>query len=106
MEEERKEGTFPLEKEALQSWTSPPILPNIDDFALMHDKYPRCIVTIYQIIRDLHVKQEVCNIEIIDASKWGENEYFIQGKTKSTGWQRLMIPVYLDADIDLPRFVT
>jgi len=82
------------------SWTEPE-LPSLDDFALINNKYEHCIVTVYQIVRDLHIKQEVAEIELIDASTWNVNEYFIEGVTRISGTKRLMVPLYLDAEIDL-----
>jgi hypothetical protein len=73
-----------------------------DEFAIQHPRYPACIVTVYQIVRDLHIKQELTEIEIVDAKKWQRNEYFIEGKLRTTGKIRLMIPFYLDAEVDLP----
>jgi hypothetical protein len=83
------------------AWTEPE-LGNLDDFATKNRLYPACIVTIYQIVRDLHIKQELIEITIIDGSKWQRNEYFIQARVRTSTNLRLMIPYYLDADIDLP----
>ena len=82
------------------SWTEPE-LSSLDDFASMNSKYEHCIVTVYQIVRDLHIKQEVAEIQLIDASIWNINEYFIEGMTRISGMKRLMVPMYLDAEIDL-----
>jgi len=86
---------------AVLPYNEPPLV-NLDDFVRKHNKYPHCIVTVYQIIRDLHIKQEMVELTLIDAAKWGRKEYFIQGKTRATGKLRLMTPFYLDAEIDLP----
>lgn len=77
-------------------------LGNVDEFSLKHPQYPACIVTVYQIVRDLHIKQELAEIEILDGKAWQRNEYFIRAKVRLTGKLRLMIPFYLDAEIDLP----
>jgi len=82
-------------------WTEPSLM-ELDKFARLYSKYPHCIVTIYQIIRDLHIKQEVIELKIIDGSSWGRNEYFIEGRTRATKGMRLMVPFYLDEEIDLP----
>ena len=79
-----------------------PVLGSLNDFAKSNSKYPYCIVTLYQIIRDLHIKQEVVDIKVIDGKKWGRQEYFIGCKARSNDVERLLIPFHLDADIDLP----
>jgi len=77
-------------------------LSTMDDFVTLHNKYPHCVVTIYQILRDLYVKQDVSAYEILDAFKWGKNEYFLQCDRPSTGNKtHIMVPFHLDADIDL-----
>jgi len=81
---------------------SEPPLVDLDNFARRHNRYPHCIVTIYQIIRDLHIKQELVELTLVDAAKWGRSEYFIQGRARSTGKKRLLTPFHLDAEIDLP----
>lgn len=85
----------------LLPWTEPE-LGTVDDFESQNHLYPACIVTIYQIIRDLHIKQEVIEISVVDGSKWSKSEYFIQARTRASDTLRLMIPFYLDAEIDLP----
>ena len=88
--------------------TAPVLLPfigelgSVDEFAQKHGRYPACIVTVYQIVRDLHIKQELTEIEVIDARRWERKEYFIQARSRSTGKYRLMVPFYLDAELDLP----
>lgn len=79
-----------------------PQLVDLDAFARQYNKYPHCIVTVYQIIRDLHIKQEMVDLILVDAVKWGRQEYFIEGRTRSEGKLRLLTPFYLDAEIDLP----
>ena len=64
--------------------------------------YNHIIVTIYQIVRDLHIKQEVTGIEVLNGSKWNRKQYFIQATTRSTGKKRLLVPIHLDEEIDLP----
>ena len=83
------------------AWNEPE-LPSIDDFAKQYNKYDHCIVTVYQIIRDLHLKQEVVDITVVDASIYDQNVYFIEATTRATGKLRLMAPFHLDAEIDLP----
>ena len=88
----------------LLPWTEPE-LGTIDEFVIQNPLYAACIVTIYQIVRDLHIKQEVIEMTVIDGCKWNRNEYFIQARTRSSGNLRLMVPFYLDAEIDLPWLV-
>ena len=90
-----------LQKKGLCPWSEPP-LGSLTTFASRNSKYPYCIVTLYQIIRDLHIKQEVVDIKVIDGKKWGRQEYFIGCKARSNDVERLLIPFHLDADIDLP----
>lgn len=78
-----------------------PPLDAMDDFASKYCKYPHCIVTIYQIVRDLYIKQELSDLTIVDGECWNVKEYYIEGRSKMTGLSRLMVPFYLDADIDL-----
>ena len=85
----------------LLPWTEPE-LGGIDAFVVLNPLYPASIVTIYQIVRDLHIKQEVIEISVVDAFKWNRNEYFIQARTRANNNIRLMVPFYLDAEIDLP----
>ena len=82
-------------------WTEPE-LKNLDGFVCSNSLYPACVVTIYQIVRDLHIKQEVVDIAVIDGLKWQRSEYFIEARTRLSGKVRLMVPFYLDAEIDLP----
>ena len=79
-----------------------PPLQDLDTFGRKHNRYPHCIVTIYQIIRDLHIKQEMVELTLVDAVKWGRKEYFIQGLARATGRMRILVPFHLDAEIDLP----
>ena len=81
---------------------SDPPLPDIDNFVKLYPLYNHIIVTIYQIVRDLHIKQEVTGIEILNGSKWNRNQYFIRATNRSTGRKRLLIPIHLDEEIDLP----
>ena len=74
----------------------------VDEFQRIYPKYDHCIVTVYQIVRDLHIKQEVVDIQIVDGSTWGAEGYFLRVKSATTGQGRLMVPFYLDAEIDLP----
>lgn len=94
-------GEDRLMKKGLTVWSEPP-LGSLNDFANRNSKYPYCIVTLYQIIRDLHIKQEVVDIKVIDGKKWGRQEYFIGCTARSNDVVRLLIPFHLDADIDLP----
>jgi predicted deacylase len=102
-------NTIPLPQKSRQTflfpWTEPD-LGTVDEFVLRNPLYPACIVTVYQIVRDLHIKQEVTDITIIDGSKWQRNEYFLQARTRTSGGLRLMIPFYLDSEIDLPWLVS
>ena len=82
-------------------FTDPP-LPNIDDFVKLYPLYNHIIVTIYQIVRDLHIKQEVTSIEVLDGSKWNRKQYFIQATNRLTRRKRLLLPIHLDEEIDLP----
>jgi len=85
----------------LLPWDEPPLV-DMDAYAAANSLYPHCIVTMYQIVRDLYIKQEVVSIQLIDGKMWQRDEYFIQGISRATGLKRLMVPFYLDADIDLP----
>ena len=81
-----------------------PELSTMDDFVAMHSTYPHCVVTIYQILRDLYVKQDVSNYEVLDAhSRWGKSEYFLlcDRPSPAVNETHLLIPYHLDADIDL-----
>jgi hypothetical protein len=82
-------------------WTEPE-LKDLDGFVCKNSLYPACVVTIYQIVRDLHIKQEVSDIVVVDGLKWQRKEYFIKARTRLSGKVRLMVPFYLDAEIDLP----
>lgn len=90
-----------LKQIAQLPWTEPE-LGTVDEFVTQNPEYPACIVTIYQIVRDLHIKQEVVEILVVDGKRWHRNEYFIQARTRLSGNLRLMVPYYLDAEIDLP----
>ena len=79
-----------------------PVLPNLDDFVSQYPKYPHCIVAIYQIYRDLHIKRDLNEMEVIDGNPFGRNEYFIKGKSRdSPNKTIIMVPFHLDAEIDL-----
>jgi len=101
-------GTAPAAAAASAASAAPLLLPfvgeigSVDEFAQMHGRYPACIVTVYQIVRDLHIKQDLTEIEVVDARRWDRKEYFIQARSRSTGKYRLMVPFYLDAELDLP----
>ena len=88
-------------KAAVLPWSESP-LGTVDEFQQQHPQYDHCIVTIYQIVRDLHIKQEVVELEVVDGMQWGQDRYFLEGRARSTGKLRLMVPFYLDAEIDLP----
>jgi hypothetical protein len=88
-------------KVILLPWNEPE-LGTVDVFASDNPLYPACVVTVYQIVRDLHIKQELIEISVIDGSKWGVKEYFILARTRLHGHPRLMVPFYLDSEIDLP----
>jgi hypothetical protein len=94
------------DKEGKEEVTSLPFdddpLPDIDSFAKRYPKYDHGIVTLYQIVRDLHIKQEVCQIEVIDGSSYDRNNYLLRCVTRINGMGRMMIPIYLDEEIDLP----
>jgi hypothetical protein len=77
-------------------------IEDLDSFADEYPKYPACIVAVYNIFRDLHIKQEVTDIAIVDGEKWGRSEYLLEAKVKATEKTRLLIPVFLDAEVDLP----
>ena len=76
-------------------------LGTVDEFQQLHPLHDHCIVTIYQIVRDLHIKQEVIDIDVVDGTPWGQSGYFIEGRSRHNGKMRLMVPFYLDAEIDL-----
>ena len=82
-------------------WAEPP-LGTVDEFQQMHPKYNHCIVTLYQIVRDMHIKQEVVDITVVDGAEWGTEGYFLRVRGAATGKGRLMVPFHLDAEIDLP----
>jgi hypothetical protein len=82
-------------------WAEAP-LGTVDEFQQMHPKYNHCIVTLYQIVRDMHIKQEVVDITVVDGVEWGTEGYFLRVRAAATGKGRLMVPFYLDAEIDLP----
>ena len=79
-----------------------PPLPSLDTFASKYDLHDHCIVACYHIYRDLHIKRELNNLDLINAKKYGKNEYFIQGTLREPpNKTRIMIPCHLDADVDL-----
>jgi hypothetical protein len=82
-------------------WREPP-LGTVDEFQKQYPAYDHCIVTIYQIVRDLHIKQEVVDIKVIDGTAWGQERYFLECRERSSGRLRLLVPFYLDSEIDLP----
>ena len=60
-------------------------LGTVDQFQQLHPLHDHCIVTIYQIVRDLHIKQDVADIEIVDGTPWGQDGYFIEARSRNTG---------------------
>jgi hypothetical protein len=80
---------------------SDPPLGDVDEFVKDHPLYKHMVVTVYQIVRDLHIKQEVTNIEIVDGKRWGRKQYFIKAASRMDRKQRLMVPVGLDEELDL-----
>lgn len=95
--------TAPATPEVVQSLPfSDPPLGDVDDFVKEHPLYKHMVVTVYQIVRDLHIKQDVTNIEIVDGRRWGRRQYFIKATSRIDGVKRLMVPFGLDEDIDLP----
>ena len=80
---------------------SDPPLGDVDEFVKDHPLYKHVVVTVYQIVRDLHIKQEVTNIEIVDGKRWGRKQYFIKATSRMDRRQRLMVPVGLDEELDL-----
>ena len=77
-------------------------LGDVDEFVKEHPLYKHMVVTVYQIVRDLHIKQEVTNIEIVDGRRWGRKQYFIKATSRIDGVERLMVPFGLDEEVDLP----
>jgi hypothetical protein len=59
------------------------------------------VCTVYQIVRDIFIKHELDEIEIIDGVRYGRPEYFIRAISKMSRKSRLMIPFHLDGEIDL-----
>lgn len=81
-------------------------LPALDDFAEKFcSKYPNCVVTTYQIIRDLTQKQEVHGIQLIDGDQYGREQYFINCSGRVDGRDRIYLPLSLNADIDIQWLV-
>jgi len=78
-----------------------PPIGTVDEFQKLHPKYDASIVTLHQIMRDLHLKQDLVNIKIVDGEPWDQEGYFIEGFSRSEGKTRLLVPLYLDAEIDL-----
>lgn len=75
---------------------------DLDSFAAIHEKYPKNIVSVYQIFRDLFIKQELTDIAIVDGLDCGLGSYFIEGKSISNdGRKKIFVPVHLDSEIDL-----
>lgn len=86
---------------SIESTDNSTLFPALDNFASIYNKYPHCIVTLYQILRDLYIKQEVVAVRVIDGMTWNRNEYFIQAKSVETQIVRILVPCHLDSEIDL-----
>lgn len=96
-------GSTPGTPAALSSLPfSDPPLGDVDEFVKDFPLYKHMVVTVYQIVRDLHIKQEVTNIEIVDGRRWGRKQYFIKATSRIDGRQRLLVPIGLDEDVALP----
>jgi hypothetical protein len=93
--------TKPRKTISIESTDNNTLFPALDDFASIYNKYPHCIVSLYQILRDLYIKQEVVNVSVLDGIQWGRNEYFIEGKAVETQIRRILVPCHLDSEIDL-----
>ena len=75
--------------------------PSIDMFAKSFGKYPFSIVSVYQLYRDLTIKNELHDINIVDGLPLlGIEQYIIEGLTKSNE-KRILITFQLDSNIDL-----
>lgn len=76
-------------------------LLSLEEFAGRFPLYDACICTIYQIVRDIFVKQDLDGIEILDGKEFGRQEYFIRARQKTSDVMRLMVPFHLDGEVDL-----
>jgi hypothetical protein len=77
-------------------------IEGLDEFAEANPLHDHCVVAAYHIYRDLFIKRELTSFKLVDASKWGKNEYFIQGECRDSPYStRLLIPYHLDAELDL-----
>jgi hypothetical protein len=100
-EESAESSLMPAKKEARLPFTEP-CLPDLDTFAGEYTLYPHCIVAVYHIIRDQHIKREMTELTVVDAKPWGKSEYFLEGKVRDAPYKtRLLIPYHLDAQVDL-----
>lgn len=77
-------------------------LPSLDNFAESFDnKYLNSVVPMYQIVRDLALKQEVYDIKLIDGDKYGRNEYMMHCTVRSNEQKRIYLPLSINGDIDI-----
>mmetsp|Transcript_15856 Transcript_15856/g.23882 ORF Transcript_15856/g.23882 Transcript_15856/m.23882 type:complete len:131 (-) Transcript_15856:342-734(-) len=78
---------------------------NVEEFASgLIPIYPCHIYPLFQIIRDLCIKDEYCEANILDGQRWGFDRYVIQATLSDSEFCRVLLPVYLDEMLDIQRF--
>ncbi len=73
---------------------------SLDELADIYDKYPASIVALHQILKDVHGKQELSELEVVDGELHGMDLYFLQGSLIN-GHKRILMPLAFDGIIDI-----
>lgn len=71
------------------------------EFSTIYDKYPSHCTSIYHIIRDLFIKNEVENINIFDGMVYKFSNYMIECQILKKGNKRILLPHSIELDLDL-----
>jgi len=76
-------------------------LLSLDEFSLLHDKYPHTISATYFVVRDQFAKNEVHKMCLKDGLPLGLECYCIMGRSKTSDLNRILIPWPVDKELDL-----
>lgn len=81
-------------------------LYSLDQFAVNYPLYPNIISSVFQILRDLMIKQSYYDMKITNGESFGFLTYIIDGISRSDETRTFFLPMAMDKDIPLKRLWT
>ena len=74
-------------------------------FQVLYNKYPVLLFPLFSLYRDITLKNELDQIEILDGFEiFKISSFLLVGLCRANGRQRVIIPILLDSKIDLEWF--